>query len=304
MAELRPTGVPPAAVPSRTSPSRTGLFLFLGLLLLGGILWWALASNDRDDDVAVYQTTIPGQPGVTRTETDVTTTNSDAVRSARAPMVVETPAAVTTETDLSVTTTATPSMPDTAGDTTTAPAATADTTTGVADTGAERTDTTDPTATETSGITTGTAGSTSGTATTGSTTGTATTAPSVGATGGTTAGGEVSLSALELDPERYVGQTVTTTVTVRQLETLRGFWAESGTDRVFAVMPSASNDMVDQELLEGQQVRVTATVVDADDAAEMPELADMVDDDGRFLTGEEAVLRVSRIEILGESATR
>lgn len=295
MAELRPTGVPPAAVHSRTSPSRTGLFLFLGLLLLGGILWWALASNDRDDDVAVYQTTIPGQPGVTRTETDVTTTNSDAVRSARAPMVVETPAPVTTETDLSVTTTATPSMPDTAGDTTTAPAATADTTTGAADTGAGRTDTTDTTAAETSGITTGTMGST---------TDTETTAPSIGATGGTTAGGEVSLSALEMDPERYVGQTVTTTVTVRQLETLRGFWAESGTDRVFAVMPSASNDMMDQELQEGQQVRVTATVVDADDAAEMPELADMVDDDGRFLTGEEAVLRVSRIEILEESATR
>lgn len=288
MAEIRPTGVPPAAVHSRTSPSRTGLYLFLGLLLLGGILWWALASNDRDDDVAVYQTTIPGQPGVTRTETDVTTTNSDAVRSARAPMVVETPAPVTTETDLSVTATVTPAPPDTAGagtvdevavgDADAAPSAAEDTTSVLADT----TESTTVPATEPA----------------------AAAPPATGTSLGTTAGGEVSLGALETDPERYVGQTVTMTVTVRQLETLRGFWAESGADRVFAVLPSASNDTADQELQEGQQVRVTATVVDADDAPEMPELADMVDDDGRFLTGEEAVLRVSRIEILEESATR
>lgn len=289
MVDPRPHGVPPAAVPPRTAPSRTGLFLVLGLLLFGGILWWAFAANDRDDDVAVYQTTLPGRPAVTRTEVDTTTRTSDAVTTARAPMAVETPAPVTTTTDLAVTTTTTAPAPvpvpaepavvaprdeeaDAPVAVTTPESATPEVLADTVDTPEVTTDVDEST--------------------------------TVGTTGGTTAGGEVALSALEQDIERFVGQTVTTTVTVRQLETLRGFWAESGSDRVFAVMPKASNDRLDQELQEGQQVRVTATVVDADDAADMPELADMVDNDGRFMSGEEAVLRVTRIEILDESATR
>lgn len=124
----------------------------------------------------------------------------------------------------------------------------------------------------------------------------ATVTPQEQAAGTREAGGDTGavvvlpIVAIVAQPTGYAGQTVSGTATVGEVVSDRGFWLREGDQRIFTVIDEPPGETKD--INEGQRVRLTGTVYDAQGVGQVSGLQNLETDARQILQKEPVVLYV------------